>query len=100
MSLLTAQPDQALPEAVFHGYRELLFECAGIYVSDVKKALIVSRLFKRVKNLGLNYREYLDLVRKKENLEERQVLINLLTTNETHFFREPEHFEFLRQIAV
>lgn len=30
------------------------------------------------------------------NAEERQTAIDLLTTNETHFFREPKHFELLR----
>ena len=35
----------------------------------------------------------------KENAAERQIMVDLLTTNETYFFREPKHFDFLRDIA-
>jgi chemotaxis protein methyltransferase CheR len=59
--------------------------------------LVSGRLAKRVKQRGLNsYDEYFKLLMKNGGDGELQVAIDLLTTNETYFFREPKHFDFLR----
>ncbi len=70
---------------------------AGITLADNKRTLICSRLNARLRELGLSsYSEYVTYVADGRNAEERQRLIDALTTNETYFFREPKHFEFLR----
>lgn len=57
--------------------------------------MVASRLAKRLDHYGLsNYADYFRLVTSHAHPEEFQVMVNLLTTNETYFFREPKHFEF------
>ena len=72
------------------------YEIAGINLSDAKKALVSGRLSKRIKHYNLpSYADYFRLV-KSNTHGELQTAVDLLTTNETFFFREPKHFDFLR----
>ncbi len=83
-----------LSEKEFSGFSRLIFELAGIHMAPSKRPLVSGRLAKRLGHHGLDsYSDYLSLVKKDES--ERQVAVDLLTTNETYFFREPKHFEFL-----
>ncbi len=87
----------SLKESEFRGFQKLLHETAGIYLSEAKKPLVSGRLAKRIAALGLSsYGEYLQLVMRRESGELQQAL-DLLTTNETFFFREQKHFDFLGQ---
>lgn len=70
---------------------------AGISLSGAKANLVYSRLAKRLRRLGLrNFSEYCTLVEGPEGESELQEMIAALTTNVTRFFREPHHFEHLR----
>lgn len=85
-----------LTDIQFHAIREWLYRHAGISLNDSKKCLVAGRLHKRLAELTLtDYGDYLALLQAGQGIEP-EVAINLLTTNETYFFREPEHFEFLR----
>lgn len=93
---LSRTPD-ALDDKEFELYRDLIFNIAGISLAPVKKALIAGRLGKRLRFFGLNsYHDYYQLISAPANRNELQVAVNLLTTNETYFFRETKHFDFLR----
>ncbi|MFZ5630684.1 MAG: CheR family methyltransferase [Spirochaetota bacterium] len=90
-----------LTEAEFAIFQKLIYEWAGIHMPDSKKALVSSRIMKRLRHFGLNsYTEYLRIVRNEDDRGERQMMINLLTTNETYFFREIRHFDWLRERAL
>ena len=70
-------------------------------MSSAKKALLVGRLSKRLKHFDFHsFAQYYQHVTQNENEAERQVMVNLLTTNETYFFREPGHFDFVRELAA
>lgn len=85
----------ALADQVFERIRSWIYETAGIHLSHQKKPLVVGRLASRLRHYRLSsYAEYVDLV--EGNPEEAQRAVDLLTTNETYFFREPKHFDFLR----
>ncbi len=85
-----------ISDGAFAGYQALLFERVGIRLSSEKKALLCGRLAKRLKERGLqSYEEYYALIGMGKDPAELQIAIDLLTTNETYFFREPKHFEFL-----
>ncbi len=85
----------ALGDREFARFRDLIFRVAGISMTPAKKPLVSGRLHKRLRHHGLNsYAEYLDLL--DQYPDEMQIAIDLLTTNETHFFREPKHYDFLR----
>ncbi|MFF5296830.1 CheR family methyltransferase [Paractinoplanes globisporus] len=74
----------------------------GIRLSPGKEALVAGRLDKRLRNLGMtDYPEYVRYLRTQSASGAEMVqLINLLTTNETFFFREQQHFDFLRDVVV
>ena len=88
-----------LLDTEFHVFQKLIFKEAGIDLSDKKKLLVQSRLLKRIMHYKLNsYADYLRLV--QINPVERSEMVNLLTTNETYFFREIEHYEFLQNDII
>ena len=81
----------------FGQFQTWLYRAAGINLSPTKKALVAGRLFKRLKHYELHsYGEYFKLIMNDQRKGELQVALDLLTTNETYFFREPKHFDFLR----
>lgn len=89
-------PLPQLSETAFQGFRRLLRDTAGIDLAASKKPLVSGRLLKRLRSLGLGgFDDYLHLAQRDAG--ESQQAIDLLTTNETHFFREPAHFACLRE---
>lgn len=85
--------------ADFEKVRDLIYERAGIRLSDSKKQLVYSRLARRIRSLGLgDFRTYLDHLSRVE--EEMEQFINALTTNLTSFFRESHHFDYLASHAT
>jgi chemotaxis protein methyltransferase CheR len=71
---------------------------AGISLTGAKANLVYSRLAKRVRKLELrSFAEYCALVESDAGKQERGEMIAALTTNVTRFFREPHHFEHLRE---
>ncbi|MDR2186576.1 MAG: protein-glutamate O-methyltransferase [Azonexus sp.] len=87
----------AITHQEFTLFRDLIYQITGISLSDAKKVLVVGRLSRRLQFYGLgSFLQYYRLVTGGEHPNERQVMVDLLTTNETYFFREPKHFEFLR----
>jgi chemotaxis protein methyltransferase CheR len=81
----------------FMWIKDYLYKRAGIVLTDNKHALVSGRLDMRVRSHGFSsYSEYFRLLGKPGNESETLMAIDLLTTNETYFFREPKHFEFLK----
>jgi chemotaxis protein methyltransferase CheR len=86
-----------ISDAEFAQFQKLLHRLAGIHMAPEKKALVCGRLNKRLKHYGLaSYGEYLRLLGSGQEPQEIQMAVDLLTTNETYFFREPKHFALLR----
>jgi chemotaxis protein methyltransferase CheR len=96
----TAPPGQpAMSDAEFVQFQRFIHEAAGISLGDPKKAMVAARLAGRVHSCGSkSYGEYLRLLKGGGAPLELQTAVDLLTTNETYFFREPKHFDFLREI--
>jgi chemotaxis protein methyltransferase CheR len=81
----------------FGQFQTFIFEAAGISLSNMKKSLVSGRLAKRLKHLNLaSYGDYFRLISSGKKPDEVQMAVDLLTTNETYFFREPQHFEFMK----
>ncbi|NOZ10910.1 MAG: protein-glutamate O-methyltransferase CheR [Gammaproteobacteria bacterium] len=86
-----------LEDKEFRKFQKFIYEAAGISLSDAKKPLVSSRLIRRLRHYELNsFGEYFHLVMRADQAEEFQCLVDLLTTNETYFFREEKHFDLLR----
>ncbi len=83
----------------FNQFRHWIFEISGISMGPSKKALVAGRLARRVQHHGLrSFHAYFEHLHR--DTSEHQIAIDLLTTNETHFFREPRHFELLRDVVL
>ena len=88
----------SISDREFADIQRLLFKISGISLSDAKKVLVTGRLAKRLRYLQLqSYAEYFTYITHPDHKQELQVAIDLLTTNETYFFREEKHFEFLQK---
>jgi chemotaxis protein methyltransferase CheR len=84
----------------FSLFQRFIFESAGITLSDAKKALVCGRLSKRLEQHKLRtFSDYFRLLQQNPTSAETQTAIDLLTTNETYFFREPRHFQVLKEQA-
>ena len=99
--LLAAAVFDPVPRAVstrdFERFQELIYREAGIWLSPMKVSLLAGRLAKRLRHHGLRaYKDYYNLV--VESTDERSHMLDAITTNETHFFREPQHFECLKSV--
>jgi len=86
----------SLPPALFSRFQQLIYQESGIWLGEHKHALLTGRLARRLRLLGLGgMNEYIQLVAQPDQQHERAVMIDCITTNQTHFFREPRHFDFL-----
>lgn len=85
----------------FRQLKILIKELTGINLSDQKQALVIARLSKRLRVLGLSsFAQYYDVLTETGDHSEVRHLINRITTNKTDFFRESHHFDFLREVVL
>jgi chemotaxis protein methyltransferase CheR len=75
----------------------ILLQETGVRLPLSKKTMIQARLLRRMQRLGLScFGDYIHYLRHSpERLEEREALVDILTTHKTDFFRERHHFDFL-----
>jgi chemotaxis protein methyltransferase CheR len=82
----------------FEQFRSLIYEESGISLNESKQTLLVSRLSNRLRTLRLDsFQAYYDLIAGQTGGDEFTLLLDLVSTNKTDFFREPKHFDFLRE---
>ncbi|MFO7610759.1 MAG: protein-glutamate O-methyltransferase CheR [Candidatus Krumholzibacteriia bacterium] len=99
MATATPVREFQLTNEQFETIRSLVRRIAGISLGDGKRDLVRSRLNKRLRTLGLaSYDEYMELVREDRSGGEITHLLDAISTNVTHFFREPAHFEYLGEL--
>ncbi|HEY3445425.1 MAG TPA: protein-glutamate O-methyltransferase CheR [Myxococcales bacterium] len=80
----------------FRLFQELIQKSAGIFLSEVKKALLVGRLARRLRECGVDsFTAYHERV--LEDPVELATMIDCICTNETHFFREQQHWRLLEE---
>lgn len=79
-----------LTDDVFRLIRDIIKDYCGLYFDDGSKYLLEKRLARRIRNLHLDdFRDYYRFIRYDKNSEEElAAIIDLLTVNETYFFRE------------
>jgi chemotaxis protein methyltransferase CheR len=83
----------------FRQIAAIMYDQAGISLADSKATLVYSRLAKRLRILGMDsFSAYCALV--LQDREEAQNMLRALTTNVTRFFREPHHFDDLRETVL
>ena len=91
------QRDFEFNDRDFRRVCELIHARAGIALAPAKRDMVYGRLSRRLRNLGLHsFKDYLDQL-EQHGGDEWQAFTNALTTNLTSFFREPHHFDKLRE---
>jgi len=74
----------------------LVHQHSRIQLGPDKQRMLANRLRKRLHALGLtSYDEYCGVLHSAQGPDEIEQLVDLISTNHTRFFREPEHFTFL-----
>jgi chemotaxis protein methyltransferase CheR len=93
---------EELSNADFDRLRALVYDECGINLGRDKKTMMEIRLKRRLRTLDIgSYQDYCrHLFRPEEMTAELVHLIDVITTNKTDFFREPDHFEYLVQKAL
>ena len=87
--------------SVFDALRKLAYDQAGIAIRENKEALVSARIAKRMRKFGFETeRQYLDHLRGDLSGEEMDQFLDAISTNFTSFFREPDHFQVLREEAA
>ena len=83
----------------FAGFQRLISEASGISLGAEKRQLLVGRIARTVRERGISsYGEYLEIVRADETGEELTRLLDLVSTNETRFFREAPHYRYIADV--
>ncbi|MEO8621160.1 MAG: protein-glutamate O-methyltransferase CheR [bacterium] len=95
---MTTLTGVALTAGEFQTICALMYRVSGVNLTEGKEGLVASRLSPRLRHLQLDsYRDYIAHIARESNHAELTMFVDLLTTNKTAFFREPQHFEYLRQ---
>ncbi|MDR2820591.1 MAG: protein-glutamate O-methyltransferase CheR [Desulfovibrio sp.] len=86
----------------FFQLRDFIYQQCGIFIGENRKYLIENRLSIRIKDLNLkSYNEYYNYLRFDENRRnELTKLFEVVTTNETSFFRNPPQLDVFQQIVL
>ncbi len=91
--------DLVLSDEEFATISKLVYEHCRINLHEGKRELVRARLAKRLRKLGIKtFREYIDFALNDESGQEFTNLIDSLSTNLTSFFRENQHFEYLKDV--
>jgi chemotaxis protein methyltransferase CheR len=100
-SVLRDSSGFSVSPALFGKFQQLIHQETGIWLGDAKSALLCGRLSRRLRALHISsLDEYYDLVTLPDQHDERVLMIDAITTNETRFFRDPRHFEFLESRVI
>lgn len=87
-----------LSDREFALFQQLMYQSTGVDLADSKKAMVFSRLAKRLHHLNLDsFEHYFHKIASGSDPAELQRVLDLLTTHETYFFREPKHFNWLTE---
>ena len=93
--------EATITDQEFTLFQRLIYKIAGISLGDSKKTLLVGRLTRRLKVYEFGtFTQYYRMLATGDHPDELQTMVDLLTTNETYFFREPKHFDFLRDEII
>jgi chemotaxis protein methyltransferase CheR len=92
----------ALAEETFQKFRALIYQKTSIHMREGKQILVSNRLRRRLVELNLSsYEEYYDLLTSAPGAQaEMQRFIDAVSTNETYFFREGNHFTALERVIL
>jgi chemotaxis protein methyltransferase CheR len=97
--LRAGMPTTLLSQHAFQAVTTMFRQISGIQLSETKQALVAGRLQKLAQARGLHDVDaYVAQLLREGDPQELVKVVDKLTTNETYFFREPQHFDHLRRV--
>lgn len=85
----------------FHLFSDLIYEKSGINIQPHKRSLIENRLGREIRRGRFaSFKEYYEFVTADASGNEIVALLDAVSTNVTHFFRENKHFDFFREKVI
>ena len=107
MALFTSSPSIAsktlkVSDEEFRQLRDFIYQQCGIYIAENRKYLVENRLINRLKELNLkNFGEYYHYLRFDANRRaELPKLFEVITTNETSFYRNPPQLQIFQNVVL
>jgi chemotaxis protein methyltransferase CheR len=103
MNIAPAHPTTTkLSPAEFARLAKFIYDHCGINLAEQKRVLIESRLQKRLRARNIHsFKQYWEFLNSPQGLSEELVhMTDVVTTNKTDFFREPQHFEFMKSTVL
>lgn len=94
--------DDTLSMRDFRDVSSFIYEYCGIKMPETKRTMLEGRLRKRLRATGYpSFSAYCDYLFRHGGMEAEAVfLIDVVTTNKTDFFREPNHFDYMEKVAL
>jgi len=99
---LQATFNATLTDKEFNQLSDFISSQSGIKMPPVKRIMLQSRLQKRLRHLQItSFKDYIEYLFSQEGQKQELIhMLDVVSTNKTDFFREPVHFEFLREHAL
>lgn len=100
---LKTQPlDDRLSKRNFEALSKFIYSYSGIKMPLSKSTMLEGRLRRRLRVTGIpTFDDYCDYLFNQGGIEREAIyLIDVVTTNKTDFFREPKHFDYMRDVAL
>jgi len=90
-----------LKDREFQQLRSLVYDMFGINLTEQKRALVLGRLGKVLREKSFtNFEQYLDYVTNDKSGEAISTLIDRISTNHTFFYRESDHFDHFLSVCL
>jgi chemotaxis protein methyltransferase CheR len=94
-------PEPLLKDSEFQKFSKFVYDACGINLHEGKKELVKARIGKIIRQRNFrSFRAYYDYVVHDKSGNELPLLLDAVSTNLTYFFRESQHFDFLRKKAL
>ncbi len=96
---MNAQMYSQIDKRTFNSFCKLVYEKCGIKLGEKKEALVAARVAKRMRALDIDsHKKYLNFLNADETGDELIRFLDVISTNVTSFYREPEHFNIMERI--
>src|SRR6185312_6858431 len=87
-----------LTDDEYHRFCGLIYRVAGIRIAENKRVMVGNRVRRRLRATGIgSFAEYYARLTSPAGNGEMPLFLDAITTNETYFFRDPQHYDWLSE---
>jgi len=90
-----------LTKEEYHKFCDLIYRTAGIRIVENKRVMVSNRVRRRLRATGItSFAEYYAFLTSPSGNGEMPLFLDAITTNETYFFRDPQHYDWLEEFFL